>query len=73
MDVHVELEGDEIVVNRPGTDFLLAYRKTPDRSNLAWPEAGWSLRPLHRRSTNSERTPFRQRSARRASWGGLSR
>lgn len=34
MDVHVELEGDEIVVTRSGTDFLVAYRKTPDRPNL---------------------------------------
>jgi hypothetical protein len=34
MDLYVELEGDEIVVTRPGTDFMLAYRKRPDRPNL---------------------------------------
>jgi hypothetical protein len=41
MDLHVELDGDEILVTSPGTDFLLAYRKTPDRQNLelikSWP------------------------------------
>ena len=34
MDLHVELLGDEIVVTRPGTDFLLAYRKRPDSPTL---------------------------------------
>jgi hypothetical protein len=27
MDLHVEMQGEEIVVTKPGTDFLLAYRK----------------------------------------------
>lgn len=35
MVVQVELEGDEIIITRPGTDFLVAYRKTPDGPNLA--------------------------------------
>jgi hypothetical protein len=34
MDVQAKLEGDEIVVTRSGTDFLVAYRKTSDRPNL---------------------------------------
>jgi hypothetical protein len=34
MDIKVELDGDDIVVMRPGTDFLLAYRKAPDRPGL---------------------------------------
>ena len=34
MHVQIELQGDEIVVTRLGTDFLLAYRKRPDRPNL---------------------------------------
>jgi hypothetical protein len=34
VDIKVELDGDEIVVMRPGTDFLLAYRKAPDRPGL---------------------------------------
>ena len=34
MDLHVELLGDEIVVTRPGTEFLLAYRKRPDSPTL---------------------------------------
>jgi hypothetical protein len=39
MDLHVELDGDEILVTSPGTDFLLAYRKTPDHQNRirSWP------------------------------------
>jgi hypothetical protein len=34
MDIKVELNGDEIVVSKSGTDFLLAYRKRPDSPNL---------------------------------------
>ena len=34
MDLHVELLGDEIVVTKPGTDFLTAYRKRPDSPTL---------------------------------------
>ncbi|MGE5433785.1 MAG: putative nucleotidyltransferase substrate binding domain-containing protein, partial [Candidatus Doudnabacteria bacterium] len=34
MDIKVELDGDEIVVTKPGTDFLLAYRKRSDSPNL---------------------------------------
>jgi hypothetical protein len=34
MAIKVELDGDEIVVTKPGTDFLLAYRKRSDSPNL---------------------------------------
>jgi hypothetical protein len=34
MNLHVELDGDEIVVTRPGTDMLTSYRKASDRPNL---------------------------------------
>jgi hypothetical protein len=34
MDLHVELRGDEIVVTRPGTDFMTLYRKRPNSPNL---------------------------------------
>jgi hypothetical protein len=34
MDLHVELDGDEIVVTRPDADMITAYRKAPDRPNL---------------------------------------
>jgi hypothetical protein len=34
MDLYVELLGEEIVVTRPGTDFLNAYRKRPDSPTL---------------------------------------
>ena len=34
MTLHVELDGDEIVVTKPRTDMMTAYRKAPDRPNL---------------------------------------
>jgi hypothetical protein len=34
MEIEVKFDGDEIVVTRPGTDYMLAYRKRPDRPNL---------------------------------------
>ena len=34
MELHVEILGEEILVTRPGTDFLLAYRKRPDSPTL---------------------------------------
>ena len=34
LPVYVELDGDEIVVTRPGTEMMTAYRKTSDRPNL---------------------------------------
>jgi hypothetical protein len=34
MDLHVELLAEEILVTRPGTDFLTAYRKRPDSPTL---------------------------------------
>ena len=35
MDLHVELLGAEIVVTRPGTAFMTAYRKWPDSPTLS--------------------------------------
>jgi hypothetical protein len=34
MDLHVKFDGHEIIVTRPGTDMMIAYRKAPDRPNL---------------------------------------
>ena len=34
MDIEVEFDGEEIIVTRPGTDFVLAYRKRPNQPNL---------------------------------------
>ena len=31
MDLHVKFDGHEIIVTRPGTDMMTAYRKAPDR------------------------------------------
>ena len=34
MYLHIKFDGHEIVVTRPGTDMMTAYRKAPDRPNL---------------------------------------
>ena len=34
MDLHVKFDGREIIVTRPGTDMMTAYRKASDRPNL---------------------------------------
>jgi hypothetical protein len=34
MDLHVKFDGHEIIVTRPRTDMMTAYRKAPDRPNL---------------------------------------
>jgi hypothetical protein len=34
MDIEVKFDGEEIIVTKPGTDFMLAYRKRPSRPNL---------------------------------------
>ena len=34
MDIEVKLDGEEIIVTKPGTDFMLAYRKRPDSPTL---------------------------------------
>ena len=31
MDIEVKFDGEEIIVTRPGTDFMLAYRKRPNQ------------------------------------------
>jgi hypothetical protein len=41
MDIKVELKGEEIVVTRPGTDFMMAYGKAPDRPNLVVATRSW--------------------------------
>jgi hypothetical protein len=34
MDIEVRFDGKEIIVTKPGTDFMLAYRKRSDSPNL---------------------------------------
>ena len=34
MYLHIKFDGHEIIVTRPGTDMMTAYRKAPDRPNL---------------------------------------
>jgi hypothetical protein len=34
MDLKVKFDGEEIIITKPGTDFMLAYRKRPDSPTL---------------------------------------
>ena len=34
MDLHVKFDGHEIIITRPGTDMMTAYRKASDRPDL---------------------------------------
>jgi hypothetical protein len=34
MDIEVKFDGEEIIVTKPGTDFMLEFRKRPDQPNL---------------------------------------
>ena len=34
MDIEVKFDGKEIIVTKPGTDFMTAYRKRPDSPTL---------------------------------------
>jgi hypothetical protein len=34
MDIEVKFDGAEIIITKPGTDFMLAYRKRPDSPTL---------------------------------------
>ena len=35
MDIEVKFDGEEIIVTRAGSDFMMAYRKRPGQPNLA--------------------------------------
>ena len=34
MELHVKFDGTDIIVTRPGTDMMTAYRKVADRPNM---------------------------------------
>ena len=34
MDIEVKFDGEEIIVPKPGTDFMLAFRKRPTNHTL---------------------------------------
>ena len=34
MNIEVKFDGEEIIVTKPGTDFMLAYRKRPESPTL---------------------------------------
>ena len=71
MYLHIKFDGLEIIVTRPGTNMMTAYRKAPDRPNLMLTRSWENPTVSHPRSASFVRTPFRPQSGRRASWGGL--
>ena len=58
MDLHIKFDGHEIIVTRPGTDMMTAYRKAPDKPNLILTRAGKIPRSCHPRSAGFVRTLF---------------
>jgi len=40
MDLHVKFDGHEIIITRPGTDMMTAYRKAPERPNQSGRSSG---------------------------------
>jgi hypothetical protein len=34
LELEVKFDGEEFIVTKPGTDFMLAFRKRPDQPNL---------------------------------------
>jgi hypothetical protein len=54
IELNVELEGKEIVITKPGTDFMTAYGKAADRPRLML-SRGW----LQLTTMSLERCQFR--------------
>ena len=46
MDIQVKFDGHEIIVTRPGTDMMTAYRKALDRPNLILTRSWETPRPI---------------------------
>ena len=44
MDIEVKFDGKEIIVTKPGTDFMLAYLKRPDSPTLKLTRSKWPAR-----------------------------
>jgi len=68
MDLKVKFDGQEIIVTKPGTDFMLAYRKRPDSPNLVLTRSWESLPSRHPRLASSERTHAAVAKAREFGW-----
>ena len=71
VEVHVELDGDEIIVTKPGTAFLVAYRKRPDSPTLKLTRSWEKPTVTSRDISEFAPTPFTPLSARRSELGGL--
>jgi hypothetical protein len=68
MDLHVKFDGKEIIVTRPGTVMTTAYRKGPSGKSVL---RSWLDPVMSPRIQRVRAQPFKLRSARRASSGGL--
>jgi hypothetical protein len=72
MDLNVELDGDEIVVTKPKSAFLLAYRKSIEEPRLVLTRSQMPQMSVLRRASSAPKLS-KPRRRRRASWGGLCR
>jgi hypothetical protein len=70
MDIQVKFDGKEIIVTKPGTDFIVAYRKSADSATLKLTRS-WAGPHMTSPAISEFRSLLRQRSARRASSDGL--
>ena len=71
MDLHLEVDGDEIVVTRPETDFELVYGRPKGERNLVV-KRSWVPRTVATPAINDFAEPLSKlQPPRRASLGGL--
>jgi hypothetical protein len=62
MYLHIKFDGHEIVVTRPGTDMMTAYRKAPDRPNRqCQTNANQTAKCAKRIASGCQLTPLGQR------------
>ena len=73
MYLHIKFDGHEIIVTRPGTNMMTAYRKAPDMPNLILTRSWENPMVMSPEISQSVRTPFRLPSRKRGSSGGLRR
>ena len=71
MDLHLQIDGDEIVVTRPGTDFELVYGRPRGRAGFVCLKRSWISRTDATPAVNEFRRAAQQEQPpRHASWDG---
>ena len=73
MYLHIKFDGHEIIVTRPGTEMMTAYRKAPDRPNLILTRSWGNPTIMSPEISEFRAHAFQAATRKRASWGGLCR